>query len=864
MVEDLFAPAYGAHPDSLVLLSDRPVSESGQKDLLDRAAEASALAALVRASRSAAPFTLAVFADWGMGKSSLLSQMAAELRSSGDVEVVWFNAWLARGGQGLEALVKAVLDRLDRKSLRRLARAVSGESATASWLRVLARGLAGTFALHHLVDGIWEKLEVDARTRNDAQSLLRSALAEWTGTDSAAGPRRTIVVFVDDLDRCPAETIISVSSAIKQFLNVPGLVFVVACDQAVLEAAAPGSEPVTAGALAGRRFLEKVIQASYAIPPPTDAQVAELVSGYACEAGATALFRGPVGEALVRHVGRNPRRIKRLINSFVIEYHLDPEWQRLGPEALVRVALMQDFYPDFHRLLSITGELDPIDAFGGYLAVLRARKHGMPPAGEERERAERALSENGIRGAGEVTGADVVEVERNLPEQFRALARDRTFVSLVEYLIDLPAGEQLRLKLRRSSDQRAPVGAFAYQEPTVVPGYPPGPAPSFTSSAPDLTGLKVLRIRSGGAGGSLDLASHGASVAWATGFEEAVDRLRHEPPDVIITNLQRDGSADGGFEDVAALKAHGYSGPLIVYTGYVTPARRERADQLGVKISADPDDLFRWLTDVASNPVARLVPGAASDMHGLRLLWLTPHGEGPIQWNFESRGAQVTIVDTADAAVSAVLSERPDVFVVSGVRAAAEHVDFVRRTGFYTGPVVIYTSRVSPDRRELAHNLAAEITDDATDLAETLVRAAADRARGPIQSPHTVNAEAFDDYERLARSAQRLQETGEIDRAEQQWNSASYLAQMNRDTLGMLRAKVMRAEISVGRRRYSLAIGRYNQAIADGATEHLDPNLVARMYRGLATAYAALGDDTHADEARDALADYQSRRNAAA
>jgi hypothetical protein len=141
-------------PDArLVLLSDRPVSEQGQQDLLDRSAEAAALGGLVRASRFAAPFTLAVFADWGMGKSSRLAQMRAHLEAAADdVDVVWFNAWNTRGGQGLEALVKAVLDKLDRRTLRRLARAVSGESA-AAWLRVLLRGLAGTMALHHLVDG---------------------------------------------------------------------------------------------------------------------------------------------------------------------------------------------------------------------------------------------------------------------------------------------------------------------------------------------------------------------------------------------------------------------------------------------------------------------------------------------------------------------------------------------------------------------------------------------------------------------------------------------------------------------------------------------------------------------------------------
>ncbi|HET9170944.1 MAG TPA: P-loop NTPase fold protein [Actinospica sp.] len=245
---------------TLTLLSDQPVAADGQRDLLGRSAEADRLAELLRDSRAAAPFTLAVHADWGMGKSSLLRQTAERLREDVQTEVVWFNAWMA-GGNGLEGLIKSVLDKLDARSLRRLARAVSGESAAASWAKVLVRGVAGTLRLHHLVDGIWEQLAVDQRTRNNAQDLLRKTLNDWT-SGSPAGGRRTIVVFVDDLDRCPPESIRTVCEAVKQYLNVPGLVFVFGCDRSIVEASIADSRSAAGG---GREFLEKIIQASYPV-----------------------------------------------------------------------------------------------------------------------------------------------------------------------------------------------------------------------------------------------------------------------------------------------------------------------------------------------------------------------------------------------------------------------------------------------------------------------------------------------------------------------------------------------------------------------------------------------------------------------
>ena len=852
----------------LVLLSDRPVAEDGQTDLLDRGGEAAALAELVRASRAAAPFTLAVYADWGMGKSSLLSQMAAHLKAAGDIEVVWFNAWNTRSGQGLEALVKVVLNKLDAPSIRRLAREVSGHRAAAAWLRVLLSAFARTVALHHLVDGIWEQLSVDARTRNEAKDLLRSTLAAWTGSDAAGKPRRMLVVVVDDLDRCAPETIRTVSAAIKQYLNVPGLVFVLACDQSVLEATAQDSAVPGQGAT-GRRFLEKVIQASYSIPAPTDAQVAALVSGYARDAGAETLFQGAVGKAVVEHVGRNPRRIKRLINRFVIEYHLDPEWQRLGAEALVRVALLQDFYPDFYRLLALTGELDPIEAFGGYLSVMRAQRQGFSASNDVKARALETLTAVGIPDAdrmSEISKDTIGELERNLPEQFPPLARDTTFVSLVEYLVNLPAGEQLRLKLRGGNTLSSPRSMLDEDDPDTASGFDRRPvtAPSAISSTV-LPGLKILRLtaRPVTDGGSLELSQRGADVTWVSTVEAALEHIRRERPEVVMTNLWRPGVGDGGFDDIEVLRQSGYLGPIIIYTGFVSPVRRDRAERLGVLITADPEQALRWLSTVERATAILADRRPAQDMKGLRVLWLTPEIDLPARRNFESRGALITTASTAQDAAAAARRNPPDVLVIEGWRSASEGVDLARRTALYHGPAIVWTSRVTPQSRDLAEELAVEITDDAADLAEFLVRVSeqsreygqgGENGIGP-REPRRVADHVLAQYDQLARNAQQLADSGDFDRAEQQWDSAGYLSQSNDDLPGALRAMVMKAAIALHKRRYSLAISRYRYAIARGAAGCLSEELVAQIYRDLERAYSALGDQARADEAQRMLSE---------
>lgn len=710
---------------TLTLLSDQPVAPDGQQDLLGRSGEADRLADLLRDSRAAAPFTLAVHAEWGMGKSSLLRQTAQRLRQDPHTEVVWFNAWTA-GGSGLEGLIKSVLDRLDPRSLRRLARAVSGESVAASWARVLVRGLAGTVRLHHLVDGIWDRLAVDTRTRNNAQDLLRQALSDWTGGVSA-DRRRTIVVFVDDLDRCPADVIRTVCEAIKQYLNVPGLVFVFGCDRSIVEAAVTGPR---AAAGDGREFLEKIIQASYPIAAPDDAQVAALITGYAHSAGAGALFQGAVAEAVAQYAGRNPRRIKQLINRFVVEYRLDPEWSRFGADALIRAALLQDLYPSFHRLLAQSADRDPLEELRGYVGVLKAARSRATgsedgaPGEDDRERSARFIEEHDLPPArGPISAEIVARLEQELPEGFPVLARDKTFLGLIEALTGGAEGEALRAKLRRTRLDWA-------LSTTAEQAAPPPP--------PRLIGVRVLWLNDRGGTESLLLAQQlalvGVLVTEVGTGAAALERLAEEQPDLMITNLRRPSSRADGFGDVAAIRRNGYVGPLVICSTPVTPGMRERAEKFGAFITDDPSRVVDLVRAAARDELPR--PGMLApirqprDMVGLHVLWFAPYPNGPLTSHLEARGAQVGSASDLAEALATVRERSPDAVVadpftrVGGEWQAFGYIQELRDQASYGGPVILLAQRLSAEDEMRAARMGVDATDDLVVMTRTLVRIA--------------------------------------------------------------------------------------------------------------------------------------------
>ena len=582
-----------------VLVSDQPVGQRAQVDLLNRGVTAAQLAGLIHKSRSAAPFTLAIYGDWGMGKSSLLQQLAGEFSNVADVETVWFNAWTATSANALEILIKSVLDRLDPRALRRLARRINRDTGISAWTRVILRGLAGSVHLHHLVDGIWQQLSIDARTRNDARELLRTALNAWTSGDGQTQRERTIVVFIDDLDRCSPEVIMTVCSAIKQYLSIPGLVFVLGCDQNVIEAATqPGH---SSQAAAGRRYLEKIIQASYSIPVPTDAEVSALLAGYAHASGTNLLFQGTVADAVAQHAGRNPRRIKRLINRFAVEYELDEEWRHLGADALVRVILLQDFYPEFFALLARIHDPDPIDEITDYLTLRQVVHAGREPAIAEREPVERCLRDHGIaaRERGELTHDVLTQVERELPEAFPEFARDRTFVQLVTELAAKSAGDQLRLKLRRRPAAAPATPPDAYTDHEQQARTDRTRQPGARSAPHDLLDLSILWFSSRPHNDTAlkrDLRGRGARLTPAETVQEAITLLTTDPPDLIVSNVGRDHERDGGFTDMEMIRNNGYTGPVLFYTGHISRARRERAQELGAEITTSPHEVLVWIT----------------------------------------------------------------------------------------------------------------------------------------------------------------------------------------------------------------------------------------------------------------------------
>jgi CheY-like chemotaxis protein len=577
--EEGFTVVAGTRRKFLVL-NDAPIGEAGNEDLLGTEATARRLADLLLDSRAAAPFTLAVDAAWGAGKSSLLLAIDTVLRDTPEVRTVWFNAWTAERVDALEGLIKSVLLSFDRNVIRRAVRKLARHDRLISGLRAAVLVVVSFVGLHRVIDDLWQRLTVDATSRNRIRDVVHGMATSWLAR-SKTDALRLLVVFVDDLDRCTHAQIVRVCEAMKLYLDVPGIVFVLACDGDVVLRAVrdqPGADHAAMEA----GYLDKIIQVTYRVNPPSARRARRLVDGYAVRSGTDDLFDDGMRRLLIERTGGNPRAIKRLINTFVLEYHLRPEWDQAGPENLLKLILLQQFYPGFYRLFIDSLDTDPIGDFLAYREFRLATGVGQLTPSATARAGELFARKDIAAPDPAALDSSLARLEKQLPAEFVRLGGEAEFASLLAGLVGPVNTAMVRRVLRRRSL------TAAHKPPQVT-----------IDHSTELDGLRVLWVDDHATDEfslAHELRRRGAEVAIANDRAAAANQFRIFEPTALVSDLHRYGDDNAGFADLEWFRAGGlYRGPVIFYTSQLDEQRQRRADELSARITTSLSNVLEWL-----------------------------------------------------------------------------------------------------------------------------------------------------------------------------------------------------------------------------------------------------------------------------
>ncbi len=260
------------------------------------------------------PISIGVSGAWGVGKSSMIKLVGRSLteRSEKDKEkhqeetpfiFVEFNAWLYQGYDDARA---ALMEVIGQKLMAEADKRKKGiEKAKEfieriQWFRLAKLTVGSAIALHaglppvgligdlyglgkaflsggETTETIEEAEKVSDKVKDAASGLLAPAKKKKSPPQEIHALREsfektlealgaTLVVLIDDLDRCLPETTISTLEAIRLFLFLKSTAFVIAADDAMIKYAVRRHFPDVTDDLV-INYFDKLIQVPIRVPP---------------------------------------------------------------------------------------------------------------------------------------------------------------------------------------------------------------------------------------------------------------------------------------------------------------------------------------------------------------------------------------------------------------------------------------------------------------------------------------------------------------------------------------------------------------------------------------------------------------------
>lgn len=262
-------------------------------------AEVAELVAEMVGNQRMLPLSLGVFGTWGTGKSSILRLVQAALAKDKDKYIfVEFDAWLYQDFDDARAALMAVIAKvlLDAApdTLQEKAKSFYGRVNKLRVLGLAAEGGAALFgmptfgALNRGIQSVGDLLsgeadEDDAKALKEAASDVKSRTAGLLAPQTKRSPPeeisafrnefkellkglgKTLVVVIDNIDRCTPPNAIHTLEAIRLFLFLPRTAFIIAADEDMVRHAVSTHFRNPSERLI-QDYLDKLIQVPVRVP----------------------------------------------------------------------------------------------------------------------------------------------------------------------------------------------------------------------------------------------------------------------------------------------------------------------------------------------------------------------------------------------------------------------------------------------------------------------------------------------------------------------------------------------------------------------------------------------------------------------
>ena len=366
---DMTFDQFVKRPPELTILTDHPLTaaEAFDADAFNFHYKLGPVFDILRHPGTKAPMAILISGGWGTGKTSAMKWLQGLLdawNKAGPtgrtkVQPVWFYPWKydnkedVRGGLIAEVIINAVYIRNP-----------ENKKITISSKKILTGlKLLGSFGVNVVTDlvsaceyeipmipglkisgealkQIKEHYSQAAHPEAAFLNKLEEAMKYWV--KESLGKNQRMIIFIDDLDRCMPDVALMVLESIKLYLNIPSLMFVLGVDKQVI-----GNLVVEHYTKLGlvkkiekgdseddkkqrkededkaRLYLSKMFQVEVELDP-TEQQISDFFEKQLAEIPYWTTCLSDLEQQLFRDLvlvfaGRNPREVKRLLNSALMK-----------------------------------------------------------------------------------------------------------------------------------------------------------------------------------------------------------------------------------------------------------------------------------------------------------------------------------------------------------------------------------------------------------------------------------------------------------------------------------------------------------------------------------------------------------------
>jgi len=319
---------------------------------------------------SSTPLTIGIYGEWGSGKTSLMRLTLNSYKREKSIKTVWFDAWKYDKVEDLRvALIYSIVKQIESnpKSSESLKVKASEFLKRINWMN-LAKNVSKfgislatpylanlinrpnedqSVSLKHNIENLIPDNIVNSFTLqslnflHEFEELYKNLVKKYIGENG------TLVIFIDDLDRCLPNKVIDILESIKLFLNAPGTIFFIGIDREIVVKGieAKYGKQRSSNSDWAKNYLDKIIQLPFRLPPlRTDTITTNFINSLY---GVSPSMR--TYAKIIAEVGTNPRTIKRVINNFELQTILCRKRALKINEAIIAKLIVLEFrWPNFY------------------------------------------------------------------------------------------------------------------------------------------------------------------------------------------------------------------------------------------------------------------------------------------------------------------------------------------------------------------------------------------------------------------------------------------------------------------------------------------------------------------------------------